>query len=98
MSNLDKFKDETARAAFGITKAEAINRNVCINCKQPPKFYTEMGRKEYDISGLCEFCFDLICDPNQCQICNKPESFHIHKPGRGECEKFRPAPSSAVGD
>ena len=36
--------------------------NKCIDCKQPFKFginiFTEEGRREIDISGTCEKCFD----------------------------------------
>ena len=58
MSALDDFKDETARAAFKMTKSEAISRGICISCKNPPRFKTEMGRREYSISGMCEYCWD----------------------------------------
>ena len=36
--------------------------NKCIDCGQPFKFginiFTEEGRREIDISGVCEKCFD----------------------------------------
>lgn len=33
---------------------------LCIECHQPalPRCYSEAGRREYSISGLCERCFD----------------------------------------
>lgn len=97
-NDLDKVKDLLARETFGMSKTDAIAHNICINCRQTPLFYTQLGIREYKITGLCEFCFDLICDPEQCQICSKPESFHTYTIGRGECEKFRPKPSDGVGD
>lgn len=96
--SLEQYKDEAAKAAFDLTKREAHNKGICINCKQEPQFYSHEGRKEYSISGLCEFCFDAICDLDTCGKCDKPESFHIHKPNRGECEKFISKPSEFIGD
>lgn len=93
MSNpLQELKDTTAQSAFGMTKAEAVNKGVCLNCKQPPKFYSYEGRKEYGISGLCEYCFDDICDLDRCQVCGKSKSWHEVKAGRGECNNFIPMP------
>lgn len=57
---MTKFNDTLAMIAFGQTKAEAHKEQVCIKCKQPPTFYSEAGRKEYGITGLCEPCFDEI--------------------------------------
>jgi hypothetical protein len=59
-NDLQKLKDTTAVAAFGITKAEAIEQNICINCKKPPTVYSDLGLKEYQISGICEPCFGKI--------------------------------------
>lgn len=59
---LQDLKDLTSDKAFGMTKQEAIKKGVCINCKEPPTFYSEAGRKEYKISNLCEPCFDKITD------------------------------------
>jgi hypothetical protein len=96
--DLNKLKDTLARESYGITKEEALRMNICIDCKKTPLFYSQPGIREYRITGLCEFCFDLTCDPEICQICSKPESFHTYKVGRGECEEFRPKPSEAIGD
>ncbi len=47
---------------FGMTKREAHRNGVCISCHKPPTFYSQAGRKEYFISGLCEPCFDQLTD------------------------------------
>ena len=49
------------QALFGMTKQEALEKGVCLQCKELaiPKCYSEAGKKEYSISGLCERCFDL---------------------------------------
>jgi len=62
MSTLQQFKDQLAKDAFGTTAKEARAKGLCINCKEPalPKCYSEAGRREYKISGLCEKCFDEI--------------------------------------
>ena len=58
--DLQDFKDDLAIEAHGMTVAEAHAKGVCINCEQPPTFYSEDGKGEYQISGLCEPCFDSI--------------------------------------
>ena len=60
--NLKAFQDQMAKEVFGQTKEEAKESGLCINCHQPalPNCYSEAGRKEYKISGLCEKCFDKI--------------------------------------
>lgn len=48
---LDKLKKEL----YGATE-----EGVCIRCKKPPRFKTEAGKREYQISGMCEYCFDEL--------------------------------------
>jgi len=60
MNQLDKFKNDLAVNLYGMTTGEAISKGICINCKQIPVTYSEAGRREYFISGLCEPCFDEI--------------------------------------
>lgn len=61
-NELDEFKDSFAQSLYGMTKDEAVSKGICIQCKEPalPKCYSDAGRKEYTISGLCEKCFDEI--------------------------------------
>ena len=60
---LSSFKDKLAKDLYGQTISEVQEVGFCIQCKEPaaPKCYSEAGRKEYGISGLCELCFDEIC-------------------------------------
>ena len=46
----------------GETIEEAHEAGLCIQCKQLalPNCYSEAGKREYRISGLCEKCFDEI--------------------------------------
>lgn len=62
--NLKAFKDNIAKEEFGMTAAEAWGKNICIDCKQPalPKCHTFEGRKEYQLSAMCEECFDKMVD------------------------------------
>ena len=45
-----------------IREKEAWKTGVCVQCRQPalPKCYSEAGRREYRISGMCEECFDAL--------------------------------------
>lgn len=58
--DLQELKDDLAMSLYGMTAAEAITKNICINCKKPPTFYSDAGKREYQITGLCEPCFDEI--------------------------------------
>ena len=57
---LQELKDSMAKRLYGITTSEAQASGNCIQCKMPaiPRCYSEAGRREYQISGLCEICFD----------------------------------------
>ena len=59
---LQEFKDTLAKGMFGMSKDEAIEKGICVKCKEEalPKCYSQAGVKEYYISGLCEECFDKI--------------------------------------
>lgn len=45
---------------FNKEKNEAISKGICLQCQELalPKCYSELGIKEYYISGTCEKCFD----------------------------------------
>ena len=60
MPTLQQFKNQLTKNIFGVTKEEAQTEGLCVNCKEPalPKCYSEAGKAEYKISGLCEKCFD----------------------------------------
>ena len=64
--------NRTAKDIFGMTMQEAHSRGICIRCQEPalvqaadgtskhnPElFYSPAGKKEWNISGMCEKCFD----------------------------------------
>jgi hypothetical protein len=49
--SLAKFRQEAAAA-------RALGRCVICGQEAAPKIYSEAGRREYEISGSCERCFD----------------------------------------
>ena len=63
---LQELKDSMAKDLFGTTKQEANTKGICIQCKEEalPKCYSDAGRKEYYISGMCEKCFDGLMGGN----------------------------------
>ena len=62
MNELRAFQDNLARSIYGLTSDEAQSQGICISCRLPAKerCYSSAGRREYEISGLCEICFDEI--------------------------------------
>lgn len=63
--------DDISMRTFNDTIDTAHSKEICIKCKQPIELtafatgkpgniYSFAGRREYQISGLCEFCFDKI--------------------------------------
>jgi len=60
INDVDKFVDDGYKEAFGQTRGEAKTEGVCVVCKKPPTFYSDAGKREYQISGVCEPCFDLM--------------------------------------
>jgi hypothetical protein len=76
-----------AEAEIGGAKGDGVV--TCWVCGGPPAFYSAAGRREFGITGMCEFCFDDGCmDPeDKCGTCEKPDSWHAH--GRpGACATF----------
>ena len=61
-TKMQDFKDEVSKIAHGITKAEAIEKCICIDCKErvDGRIFTKAGLNEYFISGYCEVCFDKL--------------------------------------
>lgn len=58
---MNTFVDTLAKKAFGQTTQEAIDKGLCIACGEPAKFYSEAGKREYQITGMCEYCYDACC-------------------------------------
>ena len=68
MKTLQQFKDSLSKEIFGKTVSEANSEGLCIQCHEPAleNCYSEAGRREFKISGLCEKCFDAIFEgPSQ---------------------------------
>ena len=61
---MEEFADEIAKSLYGKTRKEAVESGNCIQCNQPAlqNCYSEAGRREFAISGLCEKCFDQITE------------------------------------
>ena len=61
---MQDLKGYFAKKLYGISVSEAHKNGVCIQCKEKAllKCYSLAGKAEYKISGLCEECFDEICD------------------------------------
>lgn len=55
--------ERIAKQLYGETLEDVIPKGICIQCKQDAlkNCYSDAGRREYRISGLCEKCFDEIC-------------------------------------
>jgi hypothetical protein len=55
-------RDDLAKATFGMSRTAALERGICISCRQPiaGRLHTEAGRREYMISAVCEPCFDAM--------------------------------------
>jgi len=56
------FKNRLSKALYGMETDDAISKNLCVRCKQPAykNIYSEAGKREFKISGLCERCFDEV--------------------------------------
>ena len=54
-SPLRKIQDEIALRHFGMTKTDALEKGICVKCKEEA---TMWGR--YLVSGLCETCYVIV--------------------------------------
>jgi hypothetical protein len=53
--------DEFAKQLFGISNTDACKQLLCVFCRKkvdPAKMSTDMHRREWEISGVCETCQD----------------------------------------
>jgi len=66
MTTLRDIQNKMTKAVYGQTLDEALDTQLCIKCKEPAiaKCYSPAGIKEYNLSGLCEECFDAIMAEN----------------------------------
>jgi len=62
--SLQELRNTFAKTLFGMTKDVAIEKGICIDCKKPvmANCYSDAGQREYQISGLCERCFNRIME------------------------------------
>jgi hypothetical protein len=62
MISLEAFKENIIKRRYGRTIQEAHFLGICIDCGKPAlqNCYSEAGKREYGISGLCEKCFDKL--------------------------------------
>ena len=66
--------NHTAKQIFGMTLQDAHSEGICIRCQEPalvmsadgtskynPElFHSQAGKQEWNISGMCEKCFDSL--------------------------------------
>ena len=53
--------DEFIKHVFSINNKEVIKNNNCAFCNNPNfKFKDKLSKKEYNISGACQNCQDLM--------------------------------------
>jgi hypothetical protein len=59
-NHLLAMKENLSKELFGEHLSNAKSLGICIKCRQKalPRCTTDAGRREYEISGLCEVCFD----------------------------------------
>jgi len=78
MNSLEVFKAMLRKNANLEDTATSIPAGMCISCRQPalPKCYSDAGRREYAISGMCEQCFDE---------CTKEDDTEDLGPPTGKC-------------
>ena len=58
--SLQDFKNRLSTDLYDMTAEEGIEQGICIDCREEalPKCYSDAGKKEFAISGLCEMCWD----------------------------------------
>jgi hypothetical protein len=61
-TSLDDLLNALSKSAFGENTQDLRAEGKCIECEEPAlsKCYSDVGKREYGISGLCEVCWDNI--------------------------------------
>ena len=61
---MQEIKDSLSNSIYGMTAKEAQLKGICIQCRQSAlsNCYSNAGKREYMISGLCEKCFDELME------------------------------------
>lgn len=70
IGSLDEMIDKMGLIAFGMTKTEALEKKICIDCKRSildaqggmnkELFHSMAGVSEWRISAMCERCYDKL--------------------------------------
>jgi len=61
MATLQQLKDGMAKDLFGMTQDQAYTTMKCISCKKDViEFRDKQSRREYEISGFCQECQDVV--------------------------------------
>lgn len=63
-------RNKISQSIFNMDIDSAHEKGICINCGQEAlsNCYSERGREEYWISGLCEKCFDAMTSEEDLNI------------------------------
>jgi len=56
---LEVFLDTESLRIYGISRTDAIKKDICLCCKNPAvEFKDDISQREYLISGYCQTCQD----------------------------------------
>ena len=56
------FLDSYTVGVYGISRRDALDKEICVGCKEPVDFNwpEPVYEKEYRLSGLCTDCQDMV--------------------------------------
>lgn len=64
--NREEFLDAFSKAAFGRSRKESMADRKCVSCGgSAMELHSDLSKREYEISGLCQVCQDEVFNPNQ---------------------------------
>lgn len=58
-TNLEEFKDFMSKSLYGMSRTEALEKGICVSCKEAPGHLTVEDEAEYKISALCSKCYEV---------------------------------------
>ena len=64
---LNQFKKKLQESIYGSESTANREKGLCIDCglSAIPRCYSDAGRNEFRISGLCELCFDKMFEKEE---------------------------------
>lgn len=63
---LNKVVDLVAEASFGMSRSEAISKKLCVRCGGKAGLFKDLRSvKEYQLSGFCQRCQDIVFAENE---------------------------------